>query len=101
MDGCRRSICRGDEIVVGPRRASLLTRQFHGGSPLSVNKPCRILADVQRTRDLRRKTPVTRVASVWFVYVVEGFGAAALQRRVRRRLAGEYHRRSAFPDLWP
>ena len=57
----------------------------HGRTPFPVDESGGILADVQRARDGGRETPVRRMAGVWLVYVVEGVGAAGLQRDDARR----------------
>ena len=62
-----------------------------------LTNPDGLLADVQRPRDGRRKTPVPRLAGVWLLHVVEGLRAAALQRDDRRGRAGQHRRRPPQP----
>ena len=60
MDGCRRSVSRGDADACRTAAACRCSCSTNSpaDSPFLVDESGRILADVQRPRDGRRKTPV-------------------------------------------
>ena len=68
-------------------------------APLPIDESGRIRAHLQRPGDGRRKAPVTRLAGVCVVHVVEGRGTPGVERCVRGSLASEHDRRRAVPDV--
>ena len=78
-----------------PQRAGVRARQRPGRSPLSVDESRRILADVQRPRDGRRKAPVRTAGRRLAPIRCRGRRAAGLQRDDRRGRAGQHGRRRA------
>ena len=62
-----RTLPDGRTVPVFVARSTLPTDRA-----VSADESRRILADVQRPRDGRRKTPLQRLAGVWVVYVLEG-----------------------------
>ena len=76
--------------------------------PLPADESGQLLADVQRPRDGRGKTPVPWLAGVWLLYAVEGGRAAGLERHHRCRRAGQLgrstrlrERSGAIPTISP